>query len=112
MKEILFNLIARLISILLCGVKIVGIFFPFLLCSIYFFSFFFQNDILHNPELGMLINDYLGVNLEFLLPNIYSRTFRLFGLSCERIVFYLSVERIRANYDLSSYDLKYDTLLT
>ena len=81
MKEILFNLIARLISILLCGVKIIGIFFPFLLCSIYiyiYFFFFFQNDILHNPELGMLINDYLGVNLEFLLPNIYSRTFRLF----------------------------------
>ena len=89
MKEILFNLIARPISILLCAVKIVGIFFPFLLCSIFFFSFFvyFQNDILHNPKLGMLINDYLGINLEFLLPNIYSITFRLFGLSCERIVF-------------------------
>ena len=89
MKEILFNLIARPISILLCGVKIVGIFFPFLLCSIFFFSFFvyFQNDILHNPKLGMLINDYLGINLEFLLPNMYIRTFLLFGLSCEIIVF-------------------------
>ena len=52
-----------------------------------FFFVYFQNDILHNPELGMLTNDYLGINLEFLLPNMYSRTFLLFGLSCEIIVF-------------------------
>ena len=55
-------------------------------------------------EFQNLANDYLGinlgVNLEFILPNIYSRTFRLFGLSCEIIVFWLSAERIRANYNL------------
>ena len=67
-----------------------------------FFFVYFQNDILHNLELGMLtyLDVNLGVNLEFLYPNIYSRAFCLFGLSCEIIVFWLSAKSIRANYNL------------